>query len=339
MSGSIELMAPLWLLLWPTLVVIALLWRLAGSGKPASLATGTKIPRHFFHPLATLLAATRQGEGKLPLWKKLMLWGALTSMVVALAQPVHIGARLPEPPHQRDIVFIVDTSVSMLLRDYVIDEERIKRIDLLKRILDGLIQQLPDDRIGVVVFGSRAYTLVPLTNDHQLVRRQLARLDTDIAGRYGAVGDAVAMAVREAGKKNSRERRILMLFTDAQSQAGQIAPLAAAELAREARLQLYTVAIGATSYAAAEKQASGLVYHPADLELLQQLAKRTGADNYHADSTAALKQAVRDITTRKAKAQKGEPVYERLPLYQWPLLAAVVFLLLCQFGPLRSRQR
>jgi Ca-activated chloride channel family protein len=339
MSAGFELMAPLWLLLWPALLVIALLWRLAGSGKPASLATGTRAASHFFHPLATLLAASGQREETLPRWKQLMLWGAFSGMVVSLAQPVHIGARLPEPPHQRDIVFIVDTSVSMLLRDYTINEQRVRRIDMLKRMLDRLVQQLPDDRIGMVVFGDSAHTLVPLTTDHQLLRSQLARLDTDIAGRYGAVGDAVAMAVRAAGKKTSRERRILMLFTDAQSQAGRIAPLAAAELARESRLQLYTVAIGATSYAAAEKQASGLVYHPADIELMQQLAKRTGADSYHADSTEALEQAVRDITARKAKSQQGDPVYERMPLYHWPLLAAIVMLLLCQLGPLRGMRR
>lgn len=332
MSGALELAAPLWLWLWPALVGVALVWRLAGPAEPAPLAVGMRIPRHFFHPLAGLLGSAAQRGSRFPLWKRLAMWAALACLVLAMAQPVRLGARLPEPPRQRDIVFIVDTSVGMLLRDYVIDGQRVKRIDLLKQVLDGLVQRLAGDRLGVVVFGAGAHTLVPLTGDHGLVRHMLARIDTDIAGRYSAVGDAVAMAVREAGKRPAGERRILILFSDAQLPAGKIAPLAAAELAAEAQLQLYTVAIGAASHAAAQEERAGLVYHPADLDLLQRLAERTGATGYHADSTAALEQAVHDITAREAQTRQGEPEFERLPLYHWPLSLAVLLLLLCRLG-------
>lgn len=329
MSGQVELATPLWLWLWPVLLIVALLWRhLAGSGAPAGLAIGTTAPRHFLHPLAGLLGSTARGTGRLPGWKLLAFGGALSCMVLAMAQPVRIGERLPEPPPQRDIVLIVDTSVAMLLRDYELEGQRVKRIDLLKQVLDGLVQRLVGDRIGVVVFGETAHTLVPLTDDHALVRGMLGRIDTDIAGRFSAVGDAVAMAVREANRVATGERRILMLFTDAQLPAGKIAPLAAAELAAEAQLPLYTVAIGAASREAEESAVAGLVYHPANLELLQRLAQRTGAGNYHADSTTALEQAVRDITARDAQTRQGEPEFVRLPLYHWPLLMAVLLLLL-----------
>ena len=337
MSGELELAAPLWLWLWPLMVVAALLWRLTGPGTPAPLATGMRMPRQFAHPLAGLLGTTAQQESRFPLWKRLAIWAALGCLVLAMAEPVRIGARLPEPPRQRDIVFIVDTSVGMLLRDYEIDGQRIKRIDLLKQVLDGLVQRLAGDRIGVVVFGESAHTLVPLTGDHTLVRHMLSRIDTDIAGRYSAVGDAVAMAVSEAGKRPAGERRLLMLFTDAQLPAGNIAPLAAAQLAAEAKLQLYTVAIGAASDAAAEDGGAGLVYHPADLELLQRLAERTGAASYHADSSLALEQAVGAITAREAQTRQHEPEFERLPLYHWTLLMAVLLLLSCHVRLPRRR--
>lgn len=340
MSGQIELAAPMWLWLWPVLFGAALLWRrIAGPGEPAGLASGNNTPSHFFHPLAGLSAGGAVALGRLSWWKLLALGGALSCMVLAMAQPVRLGERLPEPPRQRDIVLIVDTSVAMLLRDYELEGRRIKRIDLLKQVLDGLVQQLAGDRIAVVVFGESAHTLVPLTTDHNLVRAMLLRIDTDIAGRYSAVGDAVAMAVREAGRAPTGERRILMLFTDAQLSAGQIAPLAAAELAAEAQLPLYTVAIGAASRQAEESSVSGLVYHPANLELLQRLAQRTGAGSYHADSTTALEQAVSDITARAAQQRRGEPEFVRLPLYQWPLLMAVVLLLLSLITLPRSRSQ
>lgn len=338
MSGGIELAAPLWLWLWPLLIGAALLWRLAGPGTPAPQATGMRMPRRFVHPLAGLLGTAAPQDSGFPLWKRLAIWGALTCLVLAMAGPVRIGERLPEPPRQRDIVFIVDTSVGMLLRDYEIDGERIKRIELLKQVLDGLVLRLAGDRVGVVVFGESAHTLVPLTGDHALVRHMLSRIDTDIAGRYSAVGDAVAMAVNEAAKRPAGERRLLMLFTDAQLPAGNIAPLAAAQLAAEAKLQLYTVAIGAASDAAAEEGGAGLVYQPADLDLLQRLAERTGAASYHADSGAAMEQAVSAITAREPQARAYEPEFERLSLYHWPLLMAVLLLLSCHVRlPRRGR--
>lgn len=331
MSGGIELAAPLWLGLLPVLIVAALLWRLAGPGEPASLGVGRRTPARLFHPLASLLGGERHNATGFPLWKRLALWGALAAMVLAMAQPERIGARLPEPPRQRDVVFIVDTSVGMLLRDYVVEGERLKRIDMLKQVLDGLVQQLPNDRIGVVVFGKTAHTLVPLSDDHQLVRHMLMQIDTDIVGRYSAVGDAIAMAVREAGEEQASERRILVLFTAVNRPAGTIAPLAAAELAAEAQLQVFTVAIGATSEEAAEGETAGLIYQPVDLELLERIAERTGASGYHAENLDTLTAAVRDITAREPQTREGEPVYERQALYHWPLGVAALLLLICTF--------
>jgi Ca-activated chloride channel family protein len=337
MSGDIELNAPLWLWLFPALVVVARLWRrFAGPAEAASLASGSMGPQHFYHPLVAFYTAATAIRGRFPLWRLLTIWLALGCLVLAMAQPVQLGARLPEPPRQRDILFIVDTSVSMVLRDYLHEGERVRRIDLLRQVLDDLIQKLANDRIGIVLFAETAHTLVPLTSDHNLLRKMLTHLDTDIVGRYSALGDAVALAVKEASRVTGGERRLLMLFSDAQLTAGSIAPLAAAQLAAESQLQLYTVAIGATSYAAEEKRTAGLIYHPADTELLQRLAEQTNASSYHADSSAALEQAVNDITVREPQTRQPEPVLERLPLYHLPLLLGAVLLLLAQL-PLPRR--
>ena len=60
----------------------------------------------------------------------------VASIAISLTEPVRIGERLPDPPQERDIVFIVDTSISMILRDYVLDGKRIDRMTLLKGVLD-----------------------------------------------------------------------------------------------------------------------------------------------------------------------------------------------------------
>ncbi len=334
--GALIWEAPHWLWLLPALAAVAWLWRrLGGPAEPAPLASGAAGPRRYLHPLAHLLPRDGEGPGA-SRWRGLTTWGALTLLVIALAQPVRIGEQLPEPPSRRDIVFIVDTSVGMLLRDYTLDGERISRMALLKQVLDELVQGLEGDRIGVVAFGERAHTLVPLSSDPQLVRQMIARLEVGLAGRTGAIGSAVALAVREAQLVEGGERRILVLVSDGEHPTGAIAPLAAAQLAADAGLALYTVGIGATSYAAAEQRDAGLIYHPADLALLRAMAERTGAKAYHADGSGALTRAIEEITARPTGVDDRPPRHRRLPLYRWPLLAALALLTLGALLPHRS---
>ena len=312
----------------------AWLWRrLGGPGEPAALAAGRFGTRRFLHPLAYLLPRGGAADGSR--WRLVTAWTALALLVLALAQPVRLGERLPEPPRQRDIVFIVDTSVGMLLRDYTLGGERLTRMDMLKRLLDELVLGLEGDRLGIVVFGASAHTLVPLTADHALVRQQLARVESGLAGRFKAIGAAVAQAVQAARRVQGGELRLLVLLTDGQQPTGAIAPLAAAQLAADEGLALYAVAIGAASYAAAEEGAGNLIYHPADLELLRAMAAQTGARAYHADGSAALAEAIRDITARPAGTDDRPPRHRRIPLYHWPLLAAVLLLLAGTLAPRR----
>jgi len=95
-----------------------------------------------------------------------------------------------------------------------------------------------------------------------------------MAGRFNAIGDAIALAVKQAtqindktGKINKR-KRILVLLTDADQPTGEIEPDVAAQLAKNANLPLYTIAIGATSLAAEESRLGGLLYSPVDIRLV-----------------------------------------------------------------------
>lgn len=327
MSLKMQWDSPDWLWLLPLLLVLALLWRRFSGVTPAlpQVPAGMREPG-FFHTRIALLAQPSPQTWR-GWWPWLSLWGAMGLLVLALAQPVRIGKLLPLPPKHRDIVFIVDASVSMVLRDYVLNGQRISRMDLLRQVLDELVQGLKGDNVGVVVFGDTVHTLVPLTRDHQLVRQMLARIRVGMAGRYKALGDAITLAVKQAQQRPGGERSILVLFTDATHPVGRIKPEAAAELAAEAGLPVYTVAIGSGSFDAAEQNVSGLLYQPADLRLLTALARRTGADSYQANGSDSLVQAVRAITRRQPGKARRSPHYERLPLYQWPLLAAALLLL------------
>lgn len=328
--GDIHLLRPEWLWLLPALALVFLVWKRAGRyDEHTGLSSITPWSSlRFMHPLIPLLP--RDAIPCRPMIAhSLLALIAIICLITALAEPVRTGEKLPDPPEERDIVFIVDTSVSMVLRDYVLDGKRIDRMSLLKGLLDRFVQQLRGERISIIVFGDAAYTLVPLTRDQSLVRRMLSRIETTIAGRSSVVGEGIALAVKEAGEQSDR-RRILVLLTDAALPIGDITPQTAAELATREKLPLYTIAIGAGSFAAEEQRNAGLIYQPADLKLLQSLAQHTGARSYQAGSSETLQQAIADIERREKNPGKVMPRYYQQPLYTWPLILGLAILSLSQ---------
>lgn len=329
LSGTIALTHPEWLWLLPVLLLATLLWRRLGRRQSsASLATGHSATRQrVLHPLIALLPHSPASH-KSSLTEVLVYSGIIIGLVISLAEPVRIGSRLPDPPQERDIVFIVDTSISMTLKDYVLDGERIDRMTLLKGVLDRFIQQLPGERIGIIIFADAAYTFVPLTRDQSLLRRMLSRLQATMVGRFNNMGEAIALAVKQTQQQSQQpasghRHRVLVMLTDADRPTGSIDPQTAAELAAEAGLPLYTIAIGATTAKAEQQRTTGLIYEPVDRGLLEALSARTGARNYQAGDAQALESAVTDIANSEANLRLVAPRYQRTTLYYWPLLVSV----------------
>jgi Ca-activated chloride channel family protein len=325
---NIQLAQPEWLLLFPALLVALALLRRYQPGQDDGETLGLSSQRNtqYIHPrldLLQTLTKPKSGANRRPqAWWR---WLALACMVAALSQPERVGERLPEPPQRRDIVFIVDTSVGMLLRDYLVDGKRIDRMTLLKGVLGRFVDGLQGDRLSVIVYADSPYTLVPLTYDHQLVRRMLARVETGVAGRTNAMGDAIALAVKEAGEAANR-RRVLILFTDGARPTGRIAPAAAAVLAAEAKLTLYSVAIGAGSRQAEEHRATGLLYDTADRARLERIAERTGGRLYWAGDTRSLSDAIDRIAQSETDPVKSIDRHVHHSLYQWPLVLGLLIL-------------
>ncbi|MEA1888574.1 MAG: VWA domain-containing protein [Pseudomonadota bacterium] len=340
--AEFEFLSPAWLWLLPALILVTQVWKKA-AGKDGEASP----PVSFISPSADLRV-------RLPLLNRLqiehavliknhtldilVIWGVLFCLILGLAQPVRTGSRIPDQPDQRDITFIVDASVSMLLRDYVLDGGRIDRMSFLKSFLDRFVQRLEDDRISVIVFGESAYTFVPLTDDLSLTRRMLSRIKTTMAGRFNALGEAIALAVKQANDETNNEashktdrRRVLIVFTDAGDSTDSISPVAAAKLAKESGLAMYTIAIGAASYDAAEEELAGLIYHPADIVLLKKMAELTGAKSYQAGDEQALENAIQDIDLREKYKKELAPRYYSIALFPIPLITGLLILSLYQF--------
>ena len=329
---SYELSQPEWLWVLPLLVTIHIVFPIIKSkyivkSNPASLIDASS-KQELMHPLSKLLT-TNKTIVKLKPSTVIIHYFILALLIISLTQPIRIGKKLPEPPQERDIIFIVDASVSMILRDYVLNGERIDRMSLLKGVLDNFIVKLKGERMSIIVFGDSAYTLVPLTSDQNLLRRMLVRVQATMAGRFNAMGEAIALAVKQATHENkegtnNKRKRILVLLTDADQPTGSIEPFTAAKLAKNAKLPLYTIAIGATSLAAEESRLGGLLYSPVDLNLIKKLSDITGAKNYQAGNPNALKKAIQAINLHETNNRKIKAQHFRQPLYFWPLIAAFI---------------
>jgi len=338
-SGTIQLTHPEWLWLILVLFIATLLLRMFARHVPraGAIADNSNQRNVFVHPLMALLPGIRAGDNHSKIYLLLYML-TFFCLIAAMAEPVRIGEKRPAPPPERDIVFIVDTSVSMSLRDYMFNGQRIDRMSMLKGVLDRFIQQLEGDRLSIIVFGDAAYTLVPLTRDQGLLRRMIARIQTTMAGRFNNAGEAISLAVKQTQygiiPNKVKRHRVLVLLTDADGSTGSIKPEVAAELALQANTPLYSVAIGAISDAAEENRLTGLIYEPVDYSLLAAMSKKTGAKSYQAGNTQGLEQAINDINQHEINQREVAPRYYRQPLYILPLLCALGLLLVLSFLPL-----
>ena len=332
---------PLWLYAIPlVLIVLAwLLWLWPGSLAAPSTLLLSLARRAYRHPQYAKLLALHQVEQNRQAtrhWlRRFFGYGVLLSLLcLTLAQPYRLGKRLPAPEKHRDIVFIVDTSLDMLLRDYVVAGQRTARMTMLKDVLRHFIQALHGNRIGLIVFSEQPYYYVPLTNDYALLQFQLQRLQAAVlTGRSSDISRALLYSLRWVDHDHHNDagpKPLLVLISDANRTARHIDPRAAASYLAQRHLHLHTIAIGAGSYAAEEKTHQSLIYHPASFYLLQGIARAGHGKFFWAKDQASLQQALRAINATAMRQTPVEPQYLQQPLYMWPLLLALVWLSLWQ---------
>jgi len=257
------------------------------------------------------------GEGDPVFWADLCLW----ALVVVLLSSVLAGpsVRLPAEPAAGsgvDLVVALDASGSMDALDGVLEGARVSRLELAKRAVAALVREREGDRIGLVVFGQRAYTQCPLTLDHSLVLRALDRVRIGDAGDSTAIGDAVGLAVRRLRAEGARAdaQRILVLMTDGRQNSGSITPDTAARLAVREGVRTHTVGIGTDGVVpfSGDPRESALRFERVDLDRqpLERLARATGGEFFAArrpEDVLAITESIHEIEARPP----AEPGAER----------------------------
>ncbi len=227
-------------------------------------------------------------------WVAALAWLLL---VAAAARPERIGDELDVPISGRNLMLAVDLSGSMDQKDFELGNTRVDRLTATKAVASDFISRREGDRIGLILFGERAYLQVPLTLDRETVKVLLLEAFIGLAGEKTAIGDAITLAVKRIHDQDADGAdQVLVLLTDGANTAGEIEPLKAAELARQVGLRIYTIGIGAEQLEVASIIGGRRRINPsADLDetTLTQIAELTGGRYFRARDTAALQDIYR----------------------------------------------
>jgi Ca-activated chloride channel family protein len=268
-------------------------------------------------------------------WVAIMAWLLL---VLAAARPERIGDELDVPVTGRNLMLAVDLSGSMDAKDFELGTRRVDRLTATKAVAGDFIGRREGDRIGLILFGERAYLQVPLTLDRETVNTLLMEAFIGLAGEKTAIGDAITLAVKRIHDQGGAGgEQVLILLTDGANTAGEIDPLKAAELAQQIGLRIYTIGIGAEQMVVSSITGGMRRVNPsADLDeaTLTQIAALTGGQYFRAKDTAGLQEIYQLLDEMEPVAEPEAGYRPVKSLYFWPLggaFALALFLALVNF--------
>ena len=332
----------MWSLAWPWMLLalpLPLLARALLSPVTESQEAGLKVPS--FKGFAVL---TNRSEAEQLLnwriWLAIIAWALL---VLAAARPERIGDELDVPVSGRNLMLAVDLSGSMDAKDFELGNRRVDRLTATKAVASDFIERRKGDRIGLILFGERAYLQVPLTLDRETVNILLMEAVIGLAGEKTAIGDAITLAVKRIYEQDAvGDEQVLIVLTDGANTAGEIDPIKAAELAQQIGLRIYTIGIGAEQMLVSSITGGLRPVNPSadlDEETLTRIAAITGGQYYRAKDTAGLQDIYRLLDEMEPVAEPEAGFRPVKSLYYWPLGGAFVLtVFLCVMGLLQGLQ-
>lgn len=312
-------------------------------------------PRLRISTIAPLVLGPRGRRARLRHVPAILRGAAIALAVLALGRPELTLAEEQTTERGIDIVLVLDLSGSMRavmdgptpLSNKVAPPKgkRPTRLDTAKDVILDFIGRRKTDRIGVVVFGRAAYVLSPPTLDYTLLTNLVQKMELDLIDSNGtAIGDAVGTGVARLRRSTAKSKAIILL-TDGDSNAGEIAPEYAAHLAQKEGVHVYTVQIGNGDDAEMEQGVDIFgqpryvhAKFPVNPELLKKIASDTGGESFVATDRADLEQSMHKILDSleksKIKGQNGT-VLELFPVLMWPAILLLVLEVLLRVVVLR----
>ena len=307
--------------IWPWSSLFLLLPILARLISPSeSLIQALRIP--FFNRINNL---TQTNISKNKITKTMIFSGIIWFfLVIASMRPQWVGNPIELPVSGRSVMLAVDLSGSMKENDMELNGEFVTRLEVVKSVLRQFILRRKGDRLGLILFGSQAYLQTPLTFDLKTLEHMLEESELGLAGERTSIGNAIGLAIKRMKDLPDKEK-VLILLTDGQNTAGEVSPEDAGLAAKETKIKIHTIGVGADEAWVRTFFGKQKVNPSAELDesMLQFLANMTGGSYFRARSSEELEK-IYSMINEIEPVEKEKKLYRpRQSLFFWPLGFAI----------------
>ena len=239
---------------------------------------------------------------------------AIALVIIVLARPQSVNSSDISKSEGIDIIMALDISGTMMANDF-----SPTRLEAAKKVASEFINDWQSDRIGLVIFAGESFTQCPLTTDHRVLLNLLSEVKFGMIEDGTAIGLGLANSVNRL-KDSQSKSRVVILLTDGSNNAGQIAPLTAAELAASYGIRVYTIGIGSrgtsvarvmTPYGMQSMNVSG----DFDERTLTEIASKTGGSYFRATDNTSLSGIYDEIDQMEKSHISVNTVTKRKELY------------------------
>jgi Ca-activated chloride channel homolog len=259
---------------------------------------------------------------------------ALSSLIIAMARPRTVDiSNQTKTTRGIDIVMAMDVSGSMLAKDL-----KPNRMEALKNVAADFVQERPNDRIGLVVYASEAYTKTPVTSDKAIILEAIKGVKYDQVLQDGTgIGMGLATAINRL-KDSKAKSKVIILLTDGVNNAGFIEPETAADIAKQYGIKVYTIGIGTNGMAESPYALSPsgqilfqMMKVEIDEQLLKNIARKTDGKYFRATSNSKLAEIYAAINKLETSEIKELRFYDYDEKYR-PFVWLAGFLILLELG-------
>jgi Ca-activated chloride channel family protein len=272
-------------------------------------------------------------------WPAILALTGLVLLIVALSRPQRVQDKREVRSQGYDLILAVDLSGSMLAEDYEKGGQALNRLQAIKPVIQAFINERANDRIGMVVFAGRAYTLAPLTFDHDWLARQTERLNIGMIEDGTAIGDGLGVALTRLNQaaheeNNQRKGAFIILLTDGSNNRGTLMPQQAAEIAKSRGIPIYTIGAGKDGWSRLPVMENGQkvgytrIFSDLDEGLLHDIADTTGGHFYRADDLRTIESAFKSIDRAQKIEFQAKSYLITSELFHWLAIPGASLLIL-----------
>lgn len=257
-----------------------------------------------------------------------LIWSLL---VIAAARPQHVGEPYRLKTENRDIMLVIDISTSMLQPDFLAQNKRIDRLTAVKAVVSSFIEKRTEDRLGLILFGTRAYLQSPLTFDKKAIQDILFNTDAGMAGNSTAIGDALGLALKNLKNEKIKNNKVIILLSDGENNDGSLSMAQTINLAEQEKIKIYTIGVGA------ESSFLGSLFSLRNNELdetsLKELANKTKGNYFRATDLQSLAEIYNQINSLEPQNNEGTVVQEKTELFYILLIVILILTMFLLFLP------